>query len=685
MEGNRVAKASALLAAAALVASAATANAQVSAADYGCRATVQKNSGKLGATAGKTIDGCIKSVLGGKIGPGTDCNNLAAADVKGKVLAAAAKVAPGNAKKCLTLPTNLVGTNCPSPANLDDGGDGVSDVTELSACQVSLNTKTIESLRNYILRPNVAAILAYSDATAQKNMIKCANAIGKNATKLWSTVAKERGKCMKASDKAAGPYDYSVCSSADPKGKIASTVAKLQAGVQKACGDTLLKQGELALIGSCASSVAGINGCVVNAVKKNANGATAMAYEFPGVCPSTVRVVVNGGGKNKERSSSTRLDAGWTGLGHDQDVVDGFTGRVNLSCSSDDCSSCSVTASCAEGNCRCRQSPQILCNTPFAAGGACGADTCVVMFGPPLPLSAGNAPTCVVNTIEQAFTGTADVGRGTSNTPIKNIARVYTGIGQTQPCPTCSGTTIGGGGTCNGGARNGQACTTNAINTTYGNTSYDCPPTGGANISGSGLKIDLTLTDGPVSLSAGDQCDSPYGAFGCPCGGCSLDPTVACKVDTDCSGVGLGTCSNAGGEVRKPNACTDLTCNSTGVAGIGTCNAGPVDTFCDGNVRPNGTPYLQCNVDGDCGALGAGTCNATLQRPCYLNPITASGVPGTDGANLVSTFCSGPTTSGGVNAATGAPGPGRITLDFDYTGLCSNGTTEYELGGHNCP
>ena len=56
-----------------------------------------------------------------------------------------------------------------------------------------------------------------------------------------------------------------------------------------------------------------------------------------------------------------------------------------------------------------------------------------------------------------------------------------------------------------------------------------------------------------------------------------------------------------------------------------------------------------------------------------------------DGGVLVSAFCSSMTASGGVNGAYGLPGPGRVALDLDFTAYCSDGTTEFELGGANCP
>lgn len=689
MEGNRVRKVSAFIAAAALVATAGTASAQITKEEAGCRAAIQKNSQKLGSTVNKTVDGCWKSVLGGKIAANTVCNSMAA-DGKGKIAGAIGKVGPGVDKKCVPadVPT-LIATsypNCPSPADGADAGGattGVDTFAELSACEVDINSDAVFTLRDYILRPNAAAILAHPNV---KGITACVNAIAKGATGIWNATSKERGKCQATSDKAAGPYAYG-CSTFDANGKIAGAVTKLADGITKSCAP--LSAAELGLVGTCSTSTAanGILACVSNAAKKNASGATAAAFEFAGVCPSEVQVSVRSGTGGGAVLSSTALDAGWTGFGHDADVVDGFKARVNLSCSSNDCSSCTVTSNCDEGNCRCSNDPTIVCSTPFVAGGPCGAGTCEVHFGPPLALAAGGVATCVTNIIKTELVGTADAGTGESNTVVNNIAKVHTGGTATQlvPCPTCSGATIGAVGTCAGGENNGDPCTTNAVNPTFGNTSYDCPPATATNVTGAGLKIDLTLTDGVVSLPFGDSCDAPLGALACACGGCSLDPLKACKVDADC--VGFGTCNNAGGPPRQPNGCADLTCNADGAGtGEGTCNAGPDDTYCDGKTKASGEGYVTCLTNADCGpAVGGGTCSLTKQRDCYLNPITADGVAGIDGAELVSTFCSGPTTSASVNSAGGIPGAGRVRLEFNFNGLCSDGVTPYELGGSNCP
>jgi hypothetical protein len=106
----------------------------------------------------------------------------------------------------------------------------------------------------------------------------------------------------------------------------------------------------------------------------------------------------------------------------------------------------------------------------------------------------------------------------------------------------------------------------------------------------------------------------------------------------------------------------------------GSCLAGPVVKSCDQVVRANGKGYILCSTDSECevGAIGfnAGACTLEETRSCFLDPIDATGTPDPDAPIAVSTFCVPPTSSSGVNAATGLPGPSRATIqllvDRDY-------------------
>ena len=80
MEGNPVRKSLACFAAVALIVTVAgNANAALTKADNSCRAAIQKNGSKLGSTTFKTLIGCVKSQLGGKIAASTDVLDALAA------------------------------------------------------------------------------------------------------------------------------------------------------------------------------------------------------------------------------------------------------------------------------------------------------------------------------------------------------------------------------------------------------------------------------------------------------------------------------------------------------------------------------------------------------------------------------------------------------------------------------
>jgi len=278
---------------------------------------------------------------------------------------------------------------------------------------------------------------------------------------------------------------------------------------------------------------------------------------------------------------------------------------------------------------------------------------------------------------------------------VSDTAKIFLGLAQNKPCPTCSGATLGAAGSCSGGANNGAACVTNAIHPDFGGLSYQCQPTLASNISGAGLKLMLSFTDGPTSLPFGDACDAPNGSLSCACGGCSLDSTTPCNGDADCSGAGLGTCEKGfGGVARRPNSCDSLQCDDQG-NGIGECDQSPPDRdlFCDGYKRKSGDGIITCATNADCTALDSecpggdcGDCSLDQQKRCFRNPIVAKGVPGQDGAELVSNFCSPPTNNVGINNAGGIPGAGRAIIDWDFKGFCPlpNDTREFELGGSNC-
>ncbi len=700
MKGRSFHTATALLAGIAIVAAAGVASAQVDKDNAKCRSTIFKTQSKLAATAGKAVAGCYKNVLKGKAPASTDCNNPSTADTKNKLPKAESKLSDslGGAKaKCddTTHAATLAEfPSCPSPGT----PGAITSFSQLASCEIELAENMVENFARRILNPDAAKIVAMVNAKSPegKQLSKCAQSIIKNATKLHATVQKDRGKCQTTADKGGGSFAYS-CSTFD-SGKIAGTIAKLEAKLDKDChlkkdsngNERDLSEGELGLLGSCGRTIAELKSCIVDSVVKNAGGLTALAFQNAEVCPTVVDIVAKAGSARDGQggfATATQLDTGWNGLGHNVDVVDGFHGSVNLDCSaSTSCDTCTVTVNCRAGGCRCSNDVTQQCNTPFVED-ICGAgNTCEVFFGPPLALNASNAPVCVVNKIPVELIGSADVGTGSSLTTVSNVATVFTGIGQTQPCPICDAgpnPSLGDAGTCVGGARAGLSCTVDAIHPTFGPSSFDCQPDLGQNISGTGLKLTLQLTDGDANLPAGLTCN---GSDLCPCGVCTGDVTLPCTSDADCAAQSAGTCSTAAGSVwpaPRPDGCnTPGECTAGSDPDEATCSATST-SFCDGFVRASGRGMQPCTTNADC--TTGGSCTITEDNPCFLDPIHATGRPGQDGAVLVSTFCTPPVNSSSVNNAAGSPGPGRIHIAWDFTGFCPDGVTPWELGGANCP
>jgi hypothetical protein len=175
-------------------------------------------------------------------------------------------------------------------------------------------------------------------------------------------------------------------------------------------------------------------------------------------------------------------------------------------------------------------------------------------------------------------------------------------------------------------------------------------------------------------LPFGTQCDFPLNSMSCACAVCSGDTTVPCNANADCSGIGAGTCtSNGGGAPRQPNACSDLTCTDIG-GGKGECDAGPDVNYCDGELRSNGEGLIACNDNADCDAVSSacqnndcGNCTITEPRSCFLDPIVSTGDADPQSPLIAASYCVPPTSSSGVNNATGLPGPSRAVVQVEMT------------------
>ncbi len=324
------------------------------------------------------------------------------------------------------------------------------------------------------------------------------------------------------------------------------------------------------------------------------------------------------------------LDSGWSGQAHDLVTAEDaplIAARLigcNTNTASPNCGTCGLQGPVLfpgpAKNCFCYNlaspdnSSLAICDPELA--GACGSESCECFLGPPLPITSGGVPVCVVNRMTQPLTGTANMAdsgphAGEGESIVRLESAVYTGVAVEQPCPTCENdpTPRDGvkGGTCSGGINNTDPCDGAGPHDFFGMMSHDCQPLFGANIG----KLDIRLnpaTTGTTSLgTAGVKCTAPgFTTLDCFCDTCATSAAEPCNSNADCApGVACGgrRCIGGGnvgapctvasqcpggscgrpGLATKPNECDDAVCSSgldPGNPNDGVCAAGPFDTFC---------------------------------------------------------------------------------------------------------
>jgi hypothetical protein len=645
-----------------------------------CRAALAKSATKLGATALKAIDGCIKSAV--KAGAG-DCSTTVIVDTKGKIAAAAQKLldvaAPGgdcdDSAAAVALSEHL---RCGPPI-----GSALGTFAGVASCLDDLYRADIESLRAAILAPSFAA------AAADRAVARCVTTIAKTSTKLFRAVQKEKSVLQNAADRLGG--DSAYVDAGDPNGKIARALDVLSTKLASACGG--LTGSQWAAVGSCDTTLAGATSCIAAKTLAHGHALIASAYDQPGVCPSSVVLEIAPRARDQAIVSASEIDEGWTGFAHDDELVEGTELRLELDCGApgnNDCASCSLSFDCEGGNCRCSNDMSLECDEPFGPDADdCGGNVCRALLGPPQPFNQAGLPLCMQYELFEDVSGGADVGTGASTIDIALAEYIHFGIAHNQPCPVCDGTM------CNGGARDGLPCDVDGIESysDLGDVSLDCPPNALSNISGpNGLRARATLQTGTSALALALPCDPPFGGESCLCSVCTGDGTLACNSDAECAAAGAGTCRTDGlhsGADRAPNSCSDLICVDDGSgSGDGTCNTGPDDSYCDGYLKSDGSGLVSCGTDFDCAASGvpdAGTCTLVQRRQCLSGGITSSGVADPEGPILAASYCGAPSSVALLNNIRGLPGPNRLVLDTNATRYCADDTTPWGPGGASCP
>ena len=291
------------------------------------------------------------------------------------------------------------------------------------------------------------------------------------------------------------------------------------------------------------------------------------------------------------RAEGSELDIGWTGVSHDSPSMEGssITVRVVRRCS-DDQSVCLRDEDCGNDDCRptCDCSTDTTCeftgptgeqrcfgsldecvtNSDCAVGLACKSH-----LGPPVPLSSGGTPICVVSTFEGPITGTANAATGEAQASATLHSWINLGIQLDRPCPTCGtvdeAPVPGAEFTCGGGPNDGESCTVDAVSPVFGGVSYDCPPHFSIAIGGNGVTTRFaSITTGTTTRTAQIPCGNPAFKANNPltpgsapkctdrigpgdpvcstnadCRRCTGDPTVACASNAECTG--KGSCGEA--------------------------------------------------------------------------------------------------------------------------------------------
>ena len=674
-----------------------------------CRTAIAKATPKLVSRGARTLADCHRGRDAGKIPPEIDCNVLSTseADSSGRFASSRAKFVATIGRFCAGVDGFLVApgffTSCPEPCSselsLPNPMTNLAQVGDCLACTVA---EVVEDLS--------ATTLGLPDpSTLGPNEAKCRGAIAGVYSKVLSSGHRAEFACQKRAD-SARHWDVADCVDEDASGKVASALAKAEAGLDQSCSEAAL-----ASLDSCGDdTLAGLRSCIVAETDAAGDETFSAAHELPAtICPSALRLTFRAGCSTDSlesggctvggRTDSTLL-LGWTGLAHGIDVLDQVPMPLALDCpgaEAGSCGDCEILGldagdASAPGFARCDASPWIPCDEPFANDSDCGGGLCTTFLSPPLAASAGGTATCTLNRLVSDLGGTSDPDAGRTELHLDARAKVHHGLGLTQPCPICRGDATPrdgiSSGTCSGGARDNEACDVQAFDANFAPTdeeeptsgaSLDCPPTAGANISGSGLRLELLLSTGNSSLPSGDACEPPNEASDCACGACSHDNSIPCRGDGDCDALmGGSVCGNGvNGAARAPNSCVGLACTPIdGANERGQC--ANLDRFCSGALHADGRGMLSCASDEDCAVFvtgspdpdtwvcpgdDCGTCSVTANRSCFLDPVQVVGRADTENPLLAGLFCLPPTSGAGLNSTWGLPGPGEVKLDAIVT------------------
>lgn len=648
-----------------------------SARQQACILALNSAGSKLSAAVGKEIAGCISDKAKGKLTPGQTVDECVEADRKGKVAKAEAKITEAKTKSCFYV--------SPFANDLPDFGPRSAEAVLSGYGGDVLNTGGLFGCT--------------IDAAASSDAAGCQAAVVKSLSKLVKAQTKAFQACTKTGFKSEPPLDSAAdleaCVGDDPDAKIAALVTKTSPKVAKACAGvpvlanafpaTCSTATPTSLFG-CASAVAR---CGICRAANEANGLGVDCDAFDDATPnhsctppvgcdySSMTLEVRGRGPSPGNGSETLVERGWTGRSHASDVTDGRLLIADLDCPpegdpSDVCAITGTRMADGTGPGRCQNAWQVTCTNVGAPDAACPlSGRCVIPFGLPTEIMMNSMPACVLTSFNGNLTGSVDRVTGETVLNASVNSRIY--VGGMEACPQCAGDKEPNDGIRDGfcATNGGISCDVQGAYSDGRGASLDCPPNGGAGISGTGTNLDLGLSTGTHSLDAQLDCTAVPGS--CHCGtcignteACNSDadcgdgycgelPSVACTGDGDCASVDAGPCSFGHCDEKFSQVCTTNTdCMIPG----GDCLVSTCEVA--GTTKPN-----DCS-DGVCTDVGGnhGRCLADPGQPsCFLPTIIASGTADLATPVLAAVGCYRPTGSTSYNDAVGLPGPIRMTIE----------------------
>ncbi|HET9063195.1 MAG TPA: hypothetical protein VFO62_07900, partial [Candidatus Binatia bacterium] len=264
-----------------------------SAAELKCRDTVAKLGTKLSQTAAKAFNDCHAKRIAGTVAQGTACNSVVDADLKGKIAAAAAKLAEQVPAKCTGLtPANLNYDACPAAC----AGEvpSIANFNDVAACVACMAQTSVEGMTGSA-QGNPPLPLGDIEAN-------CHDTLGDGQTKHFRAILKERRKCQKSAEKS-GAMSTATCKTADPRGKIATARSKSESAVDADCSNALLAdldscaQNTLPFLKGCVFGTSDLIGTqVFNSFYELTAGGGVTTTTFGGSTTSTTTTTMGGGG-----------------------------------------------------------------------------------------------------------------------------------------------------------------------------------------------------------------------------------------------------------------------------------------------------------------------------------------------------------------------------------------------------